>query len=54
MPGLFIEPTTATAPAALDRLIADGTITETETTVVILGGGGSKAAATVVELLGRT
>ncbi len=50
--GLFVEPTCASAAAALDRLIAAGTIAADETTVVILTGTGLKAAATVAELVG--
>lgn len=49
--GLFAEPTCATAAAALDRLIAAGTIAPRETTVVIVTGTGLKAAATVADLL---
>lgn len=49
--GLFIEPTSATAPAALDRLIAAGTIKTEDSTVVVLSGTGLKAASTVADLL---
>ena len=49
--GLFVEPTCATAAAALDRLIAAGTIAASETTVVIVTGTGLKAAPTVAGLL---
>ncbi|KAB1070318.1 threonine synthase [Methylobacterium planeticum] len=49
--GLFAEPTCATAAAALDRLIAAGTIAPRETTVVIVTGTGLKAASMVVDLL---
>ncbi len=49
--GLFIEPTSATATAAFDRLAADGIITEKETTVVMLSGSGLKAAPVVSDLL---
>lgn len=41
--GLYAEPTSAVAAAALDRFIADGTIGEEDTTVVILTGSGIKA-----------
>lgn len=51
--GLFIEPTSATAPAALDRLIASGTIRPNEKTVVMLSGTGLKASSTVADLLQR-
>jgi threonine synthase len=50
--GLFVEPTTATAGAALTQLLADGTITPHETTVVVLTGHGLKAAERIGELLG--
>jgi threonine synthase len=42
--GLFAEPTSATAAAALDRMLSEGTICAGETTVVVLTGGGLKAA----------
>ena len=42
--GLFAEPTSATAAAALDGLLANGAIAAGETTVVVLTGGGLKAA----------
>ncbi len=48
--GLFVEPTSATAAAALDRLLAAGSIAARETTVVVLSGSGLKAAARVAEL----
>jgi threonine synthase len=41
--GLFAEPTSATAAAALDGLRAQGTIGAGEVTVVVLTGGGLKA-----------
>jgi threonine synthase len=50
--GLFVEPTAATAGAALTRLLADGTITADQTTVAILTGFGLKAADRIGELLG--
>lgn len=50
--GLFVEPTSATAYAALTRLIADGTIARDQTTVVVLTGSGLKAAPVVGDLLG--
>ncbi|CDZ55174.1 threonine synthase [Neorhizobium galegae] len=49
--GFFIEPTSATATAALDRLVSSGAIKPEETTVVMLSGTGLKAAAIVGELL---
>jgi threonine synthase len=49
--GLFVEPTSATAVAALDRLARAGTVKANETTVVIITGTGLKAASTVADLL---
>ncbi|AEV84739.1 threonine synthase [Actinoplanes sp. SE50] len=42
--GLYAEPTSAVAAAALDHFIADGTITPDQTTVVVLTGSGLKSA----------
>jgi threonine synthase len=42
--GLFAEPTSATAAAAFDGLLANGSIGNRETTVVVLTGGGLKAS----------
>jgi threonine synthase len=50
--GLFVEPTAATAGAALTRLLRDGTITPAQSTVVVLTGSGLKAADRIAELLG--
>jgi threonine synthase len=50
--GLFVEPTAATAAAALTRLLRDGTISPAETTVAVLTGSGLKAAERIGELLG--
>jgi threonine synthase len=50
--GLFVEPTAATAGAALTRLLADGTIRPEETTIVVLTGHGLKATDKIGELLG--
>ncbi|MBV9018203.1 MAG: pyridoxal-phosphate dependent enzyme [Alphaproteobacteria bacterium] len=50
--GLFVEPTAATAAAALSRLIRDGTIRPEDTTVVVLTGHGLKATDKIAELLG--
>jgi threonine synthase len=50
--GLFVEPTAATAGAALSRLLRDGTIRPDQTTVVILTGHGLKATDKTAELLG--
>lgn len=41
--GLFAEPTSATAAAALDTLLGSGTIDANETTVVVLTGSGLKS-----------
>ncbi len=43
--GLFAEPTSSTAAAAFDGLLANGAIRANQTTVVILTGGGLKAAS---------
>jgi len=50
--GLFVEPTAATAAAALNRLLADGTIASDQTTVVVLTGSGLKAVDRIAEVLG--
>ncbi|MFI4948396.1 MAG: threonine synthase [Alphaproteobacteria bacterium] len=50
--GLFVEPTAATAGAALSRLLRDGTIQADETTIVVLTGHGLKATDKIAELLG--
>jgi threonine synthase len=50
--GLFVEPTAATAGAALTSLLSDGTITAGQTTVAVLTGSGLKAADRIGELLG--
>ena len=50
--GLFAEPTSASAAAALDKLAGAGAIKPKETTVVILTGTGLKAAAAVSDLVG--
>ena len=49
--GLFAEPTSASAAAALDKLAGAGAIKPGENTVVILTGSGLKAASTVAELV---
>ena len=51
--GLFAEPTGATAAAALERLITDGTIAPDEITVVVLTGSGLKATGFFEETVGR-
>jgi threonine synthase len=50
--GLYVEPTAATAGAALTQLLADGTILRAETTVAVLTGHGLKAADAIGGLLG--
>jgi threonine synthase len=50
--GLFVEPTAATAAAALSQLLAAGTISPDDTTVAVLTGHGLKATDTIGELLG--
>jgi threonine synthase len=50
--GLFVEPTAATAGAALTQLLRDGTVAPDQTTVVVLTGHGLKAADRIGELLG--
>jgi threonine synthase len=47
--GFYVEPTSATAAALLDRLIGEGTIGAADKVVVILTGSGLKAG----ELIGR-
>jgi len=49
--GLFVEPTAATAGAALSRLLRDRTIRPGETTIVVLTGHGLKATDKIAELL---
>jgi threonine synthase len=49
--GLFAEPTSASAAAALEKLSMVGIIEASETTVVILTGNGLKAASTVADLV---
>jgi threonine synthase len=48
--GLFVEPTAATAGAALTRLLQNGTIATDQSTVVVLTGSGLKAADRIAEL----
>jgi threonine synthase len=49
--GLFVEPTCATAAAALDVLTRRGAIKPNERTVVVMTGTGIKAAPLIAELL---
>jgi threonine synthase len=50
--GLYVEPTAATAGAALSMLLADDTISRNETTIAVLTGHGLKASEKIGELLG--
>jgi threonine synthase len=50
--GLFAEPTSASAAAALKKLSNAGSINARDTTVVLLTGTGLKAASTVADLVG--
>ena len=50
--GVFVEPTAATAGAALTRLLCDGAIRPEQTTVAVLTGHGLKATDKIAELLG--
>ncbi|HET9660422.1 MAG TPA: pyridoxal-phosphate dependent enzyme [Thermomicrobiales bacterium] len=50
--GLYAEPTSAVAAAALTRFIADGTIRSDQTTVVVLTGSGLKSAQRMTEVFG--
>lgn len=49
--GLYAEPTSAVAAAALDHFLADGTIGADDTTVLVLTGSGLKAADLMAEVL---
>jgi threonine synthase len=49
--GLFVEPTSAGAAAALTKLIERKIITARERTVVLISGTGIKTASTIAELL---
>lgn len=50
--GLYVEPTSATAAAALDVLLDRGAIKPAETTVVVMTGSGLKATQLMLELFG--
>ena len=49
--GVYAEPTSASAAAALSNLLRDGAIGPEETTVVVLTGTGLKATQRIQELL---
>ncbi|WP_426438784.1 threonine synthase [Bradyrhizobium genosp. P] len=51
--GLFVEPTSASAAAALDVLKERGAIRPTERTVVIITGTGIKAASLITDILAK-
>lgn len=48
--GLYAEPTSAVAAAALDHFIGDGTIGRDETTVLVLTGSGLKSAGAMAQV----
>lgn len=52
--GLYAEPTSAVAAAALDRFLADGSIGSHEKTLVILTGTGLKSADAMADIFGAT
>lgn len=52
--GIYVEPTCASAAAALAKLHASGTIGADETTVLVLTGTGLKATPRIAELMGMT
>ena len=49
--GIYAEPTSASAAAALSNLLRDGAIRPEDTTVVVLTGTGLKATQRIQELL---
>ena len=52
--GIYVEPTSAQASAALRQLLAAGTITPEQTTVLVLTGSGLKATPRIAEMMGIT
>ncbi len=52
--GFYVEPTSATAVAGLQRLIADGAVGAAQRTVVVLTGIGLKASEKIGQLFGLT
>src|SRR4051794_21202100 len=50
--GIYVEPTSSQVAAALQKLLATGTITPDQTTVLVLTGSGLKATPRIAELLG--
>ena len=50
--GFYVEPTSASAAAALTKLLGEGLIRRDETTVLIMTGSGLKATQRIGELMG--
>ena len=50
--GIYVEPTSAQAAAAFEKLLATGTITPGQTTVLVMTGSGLKATPRIAELMG--
>ena len=50
--GFYVEPTSASAAAALTKLLGEGLIRRDETTVLIMTGSGLKATQQIGELMG--
>ena len=48
--GIYVEPTSATAAAAYQSLLDDGSIRASDTTVVVLTGSGLKVTAFMTEI----
>jgi threonine synthase len=50
--GIFVEPTSAAAPAAAEAMTAEGLLRRDETVVIVLTGTGLKATDKIVQYLG--
>ena len=50
--GIYVEPTSAQAAAALAKLLASGAIASGQTTVLVLTGSGLKATPRIADMLG--
>jgi len=50
--GLYAEPTSAVAAAALTHFVEGGLVTPEQTTVLVLTGSGLKSAERMAEILG--
>ncbi|HVZ09185.1 pyridoxal-phosphate dependent enzyme [Rhodopila sp.] len=50
--GIYVEPTSAQAIAAFEKLLRTGTVTAEQTTVIVLTGTGIKATPRIAALLG--